>query len=98
MSKRLKILAVCGFGVGTSLILKMNIEKTLKELGVEADVENIDVTTAVGTQADFILTSNELAPLLQGKFNVPIAVVTNFMSLAEIKEKCLECLGKIDNK
>ncbi len=45
-----KILAICGFGVGTSLILRMNIEKVLKENNLEAEVEHIDVTTAAGAR------------------------------------------------
>ncbi len=96
MDRKFKILAVCGFGVGTSLILKMNIEKAMGQLGIEAEVENIDITTASGAQADFILTSNELAPLLQDKFEIPVAVVTNFMSIPEIKEKCTECINKLN--
>lgn len=50
-----KILAICGFGVGTSLILRMNIEKVLKENNLEAEVEHIDVTTAAGAAADLIV-------------------------------------------
>ena len=34
MDRKFKILAVCGFGVGTSLILKMNIEKAMGQLGI----------------------------------------------------------------
>lgn len=45
-----KILAICGFGVGTSLIPRMNIEKVLKENNLEAEVEHIDVTTAAGAR------------------------------------------------
>lgn len=96
MGRRLKILAVCGFGVGTSLMLKMNIERVLSQLNVDADVENIDIATASGIQADFILTSGELAPMLEEKFSVPIAVVTNFMSLSEIKEKCIQCIEQMN--
>jgi len=29
----MKILAVCGFGVGSSMVLKMTLEKAVKELG-----------------------------------------------------------------
>mgnify|MGYP000155149085 CR=1 FL=1 len=33
----MKILAVCGFGVGSSMVLKMTIDKVIKELGAEGD-------------------------------------------------------------
>lgn len=42
----MKILAVCGFGVGSSMVLKFTIEKALAELGIEAEVENTDLTSA----------------------------------------------------
>jgi len=34
----MKILAVCGMGLGTSLILRMNAEKALKQLGIDKSV------------------------------------------------------------
>lgn len=42
----MKILAVCGLGQGTSLILRMNVETVLRDMGVDADVEHIDVSAA----------------------------------------------------
>ena len=46
----MKILAVCGMGLGTSLILRMNAEKALKQLGIEADVEVSDMGSARALQ------------------------------------------------
>ncbi len=90
---KIKILAVCGFGVGTSLMLRMNIERVTKELGVDADVENVDVTSLTGSRADMIMTSAELAGDIEGKIDAPVIVVNNFMSLSEIKEKIQKQLG-----
>lgn len=81
----MKILAVCGLGQGTSLILRMNIESVLKELGVTADVEHTDVSSASGTNADFIVTSNELAASLEGH-QAKIVTVNNYFDQNEIKE------------
>lgn len=90
---KMKILAVCGFGVGTSLILRMNIEKVMKNLGVDADVENVDVTSVTGSHADLVCTSAELAGDVDGKVDAPVVVIHNFMSLDEITEKCKNQLG-----
>lgn len=90
MQKKLKILAVCGFGVGTSLILSMNIEKVLKEEGVEAEVEHLDVTSATGAPADFVVCSREIAGQLENSVKVPLVVIGNFMNLDEIREKCVD--------
>jgi PTS system ascorbate-specific IIB component len=35
----MKIIAVCGMGIGTSVLLKMNAEKVLRQLGIDATVD-----------------------------------------------------------
>ncbi|CAH8718582.1 PTS sugar transporter subunit IIB [Paenibacillus thiaminolyticus] len=87
----MKMLCVCGLGQGTSLILRMNVENVLKEMGVQADVEHTDVSTASGTAADYIVTSNELAQSLQGH-SAKIVIVNNYFDLNEIKETLKEAL------
>jgi len=85
--KRLKILAVCGMGVGTSMLLKMQVDKVTKALGISADVEIADISTARGlaVSADLIITSNELVDRI-GDVKAPIVSVSNFMDLEGIKE------------
>ena len=87
MAKRLKLLAVCGMGVGTSMLLKMQLDKVIKTLGISADVEIADISTARGlaVNADLIVTSNELADRI-GDVKAPIVSVPNFMDLKAITE------------
>ncbi len=82
MPKKLKILAVCGMGVGTSMLLKMQMDKALKILDIPADVELADISTARGlaVNADLIVTSNELVDRI-GEVTAPIIAVANFMDL-----------------
>lgn len=81
----IKVLTVCGLGQGTSLILKMNVEQALNEKGIAADVEHTDVSTASSMDADYIITSNELAESLVGhKANV--FIVNNYFDMDEIKQ------------
>jgi PTS system ascorbate-specific IIB component len=80
-----KILAVCGLGQGTSLILRMNIEQVLNELSVDADVEHVDVSSASGMSCDSIVTSAELAQTLEGHES-EIVIVNNYFDLEEIKQ------------
>lgn len=79
-----KILAVCGLGQGTSLILRMNIEQVLGDLGVQADVEHIDVSAASSMDADLIVTNNELAKSLPDQKD-KVVIVNNYFDLDEIK-------------
>ena len=83
----MKILAVCGMGVGSSIILKMNIEKALVRLGVPGDVEVADIGTARGaaTGVQYVVTSGELAPQL-GDLSAQIVVIDNFINVDGITD------------
>ncbi len=89
----MKILAVCGMGLGSGLLLRMQAEKALKQLGVQADVEVSDMGSAraLSATADLIITSEELAQQL-GNVKPRIVTITNFVSLAEMVEKLGEAL------
>lgn len=84
----MKIVAVCGMGIGTSVLLKMNAEKVLGQLGVDADVEAADIGTARGAArtADLVLTSSELADEI-GDAPAEVIVIDNFTNIAEITDK-----------
>jgi len=83
-----KIVAVCGQGIGTSILLKMNTEKVLRKLGVQAEVSAADVASALKTAqaADILCTSADLAHEFD---NVPaqVVVIDNFTNLNEIETK-----------
>jgi len=89
-----KILAVCGMGLGSGLLLRMQAEKALKELGVQADVEVSDMGSAraLAATADLILTSEELAQQLGG-VKPRIVTITNFIDLREMVEKLRAAIG-----
>ena len=54
-------------GIGTSVLLKINAEKVLKMLGVEATVEAADMATARGAafDAQIVITTPELVESLE---------------------------------
>jgi len=86
----MKIVTVCGMGIGTSILLKMNTEKALRALGWDADydVEAADIGTARGVarNADLVLTSADLAEEL-GNLPTKVVVINNFTNVAEITEQ-----------
>ncbi|WP_233199624.1 PTS sugar transporter subunit IIB [Cryobacterium sp. N22] len=89
----MKIVAVCGMGIGTSVLLKMNAEKVLAKLGIDADVEAADMGVARGAAqtAEIVLTSEELAEEL-GDVPAEVIIINNFFDLDEITEKLTEKL------
>ena len=78
----MKILAVCGFGVGSSLVLRMTIEKVVRELGI-----NTDLSTAKATPADVYFTSFELQQELEKTIKAPIYPIKKYMDANEVKEQ-----------
>lgn len=91
----MKIVAVCGMGIGTSVLLKMNAEKVLRNLGVDADVEAADIGVARGAArtADIVLTSSELAEEI-GDVPAEVIVINNFIDLNELTEKLTPHVNK----
>jgi ascorbate PTS system EIIB component len=87
----MKILAVCGMGLGSSMVLKLTLGKVLKQLGLTADVEVSDISSAQSQQADLIVTSAELAERLAGT-HIPVIVIKNYVDQKEMKEKFVAVL------
>ncbi|MDJ0376417.1 MULTISPECIES: PTS sugar transporter subunit IIB [unclassified Cryobacterium] len=89
----MKIIAVCGMGIGTSVLLKMNTEKVLRTLGIDADVEAADIGVARGMarDAEIVLTSEELAEEI-GDVEAQVIVIDNFFDLEEITQKLTDAL------
>lgn len=82
----MKILAVCGMGLGSSLILRLGIEGALKELGIEGEVEVADIGTAKSISCDLIVTSQQLAELLSST-GKPVVAIHNYLDRVEMRDK-----------
>lgn len=93
--RELKIMTVCGFGVGSSLILKMKVDEMLKGHGIEAETFPQDVTTALSETSDLIFTSEEISGQLEGNVSVPLIKIANFMDINEIEEKGLDIIKEM---
>jgi PTS system ascorbate-specific IIB component len=80
-------------GIGTSVLLKMNAEKVLAQLGIEATVEAADMSTArsLGFNANVILTTPELVDSLQG-LPAEIISIDHFFDLEELTRKLSKSL------
>ena len=90
----MKIVTICGAGIGTSAILKTNAQRALERLGIEAHVTATDVASvvAVARDAQVILTSSELVDAI-GKTNADVIVVDNYFDLDELAIKLEKALG-----
>ncbi|AKP48363.1 MULTISPECIES: PTS sugar transporter subunit IIB [Bacillus] len=81
-----KILVVCGNGLGSSLIVEMNVKKILKEMGVEAEVSHTDLATSKSEQADIYLGSKEIVENLEDGKRTVVAL-KNILDQNEIRRE-----------
>jgi PTS system ascorbate-specific IIB component len=87
MEEEMKICAVCGFGVGSSVIAKMNIESILAEEGrSDIEVETVDLGSVSGVDADIFVTTNELFDNFPDELKDKTIVLSNFVDKASIKQ------------
>jgi PTS system ascorbate-specific IIB component len=89
-----KIVAICGAGIGSSGILKVNAERVLARLGLEADVTAAHLSSLSSDAADaqVILTSAEFVDAI-GPTNADVIVIENYFDTAELARKLEEALG-----
>ena len=88
----MKVMCVCGFGMGSSLILKMSVESAMRELGVACDVEHWAAGTMEGIKCDLIVTAEDFRETFGGRDDV--VFVQNIVKVPEIKEALKEYLEK----
>jgi PTS system ascorbate-specific IIB component len=62
----------------------MSVEDVLSEAGVKADVEHSDASAAMTERCDYIVTTSDIAKLLQGAKG-EVIVCNSFIDKVEIK-------------
>jgi ascorbate PTS system EIIB component len=84
----MKIVAICGAGLGTSGILKVNAERVLDRLGIPATVVATDLASlhAEADDAQIILTSPESVEAI-GRTFADVIVIQNYFDTEELTEK-----------
>lgn len=85
----IKFIAACGSGIGSSLMVSMNVSKALKELGIDGEVEHCDISSAVFKDADYYVLAKDVAESSAVSNINPdkIIILTNILSMNELKEK-----------
>mgnify|MGYP004708893487 CR=1 FL=1 len=82
----MKIMAVCGSGLGSSFMMEMNIKKVLKLIDVTADVEHSDLGSVTPDVADVFVMAKDIAY----SANLPedkVIIINNIIDLKEIEQK-----------
>ncbi len=88
------IYAVCGAGIGTSVLLKSNADRVLRSLEIEATVRAVSIEEALNPDslAQVLLVTPELESHVS-EIRSEIVVVKNIFDLAELTEKLSKALN-----
>jgi len=83
-----KIVTICGAGIGSSGILKVNAERVLRKLDLDATVVAADISSVkdVAADAQVILTSPEFVETI-GKTFADVIVIENYFDTEELTQK-----------
>jgi ascorbate PTS system EIIB component len=89
-----KIVAICGAGIGSSGILKVNAERVLQRLGLTATVVAADIASVqrVAADAQVILTSAEFVEAI-GATRADVVVIENYFDTDELSRKIDAAIG-----
>jgi PTS system ascorbate-specific IIB component len=82
----MKIMVVCGNGLGSSFIMELNVKKALTEMGKTAEVDHTDLASAKTVQADIFFGAADIVGQLNDGSRT-IVTIENMMSIPEIKSK-----------
>ena len=89
----MKIICVCGMGLGSSLILRINVEKALSGLKIQdIQVDVADIGTARGSGADIIVSSHQFCEGLKD-MNVPMIEIINYTDVPHIENELKKILN-----
>ncbi|WP_311443963.1 PTS sugar transporter subunit IIB [Fannyhessea vaginae] len=91
----MKIFAVCGFGVGSSVIAKMNIEQIIANRNLnDIEVDTVDLGSVQGVDADLFVTTHEMYENFPDELKPKTVAVDNFVEINSLEEVLLPYLCK----
>ncbi|ANU48346.1 PTS ascorbate transporter subunit IIB [Enterocloster clostridioformis] len=92
----IKILTVCGAGLGSSFACQMSTEAVLKELGVEAKLDHTDISSVSGQRADIIMSGKNFEKQFERIIvDCPAVFLDRLVDKNEIKEKLTPILKEL---
>ncbi|EHD20763.1 MULTISPECIES: PTS sugar transporter subunit IIB [Brenneria] len=92
----MKITVVCGNGLGTSLMMEMSIKNIIRDLGVSAEVDHVDLGSAKGTPSDIFVGTKDIAEqLVAQSVSGKIVSLDNMIDKNAMKERLSVALSEL---
>lgn len=91
----MRIVCVCGMGLGSSVIASMNVRDVLNKQGIDAIVDTCDLGSVRSNPADIYVTTRELAGNMPEELKSRTAVLTNFVKKTDMEATLAPFLANI---
>lgn len=82
----LRVLAVCGAGMGSSLILRMTAQKAFGRLGIPIEIEHTDIGSARGQRADVVVAQSSYLEEL-GEIAPVMVAISDFVNVDHVQKR-----------
>ena len=81
------IMVVCGNGLGQSLMMEMAVKEVVGKLGLDAEVDHEDLSSAASSTADIWVAATDIANQLADAGKENIVSLANIFDKAFIEEQ-----------
>ncbi len=90
----IKLLAVCGNGMGTSMLMKIKAKGILDKNNIQNTCENCSIGQAKSgiSQYDIVISSTHLASQLNPNTKTKIIALKNILDVKEMEARILEAV------
>lgn len=85
-----RIIVACSSGLGTSLLIRLNLEALLREFGIEADVQHTDASSMYYHDADLIIGAKQIVESLQVPNGVEVVSLDDIVDRNYLREKMVK--------
>lgn len=89
----LKIVTVCGAGVGSSMMMRLFTQQILTAEGIEAEIDASDIGSVSPNNYDILITTSDFADALR-ESSAKIIRIDNMMDKEYLKNQLLETINQ----
>lgn len=87
----IKIVTVCGAGVGSSMMLRVFTQQIMKDENIEAEVDAADIGSVNTNDYDIVVTTSDFADLLR-ESSAEVIRIDNMMDKVYLREQLLKAI------
>lgn len=91
----IKVVTVCGAGVGSSMMMRLFTQQILDAEGIDGTVDASDIGSVDPSAYDLVITTSDFADALR-ETSVPIIRIDNMMDKAYLKDQLMKHINQME--